>query len=62
MREKFSQQGDVTVPVWATVPAPPPAPTPAPDPRLVQAATLALQLDGLMQAWAIDNNIGSTHG
>jgi len=57
----LSQQGDVTVPVWATVPTPPPAPTPAPDPRLVQAATLALQLDGLMQAWAIDNNIGSDH-
>jgi len=56
VRWLLSQQGDVTVPVWATVPAP------APDPRLVQAATLALQLDGLMQAWAIDNNIGSTHG
>lgn len=39
------------------VPAPPPSPTPAADPRLVQAATLALQLDGLMQAWAIDNNV-----
>lgn len=59
----LSQQGDVTVPVWATAPTPPPTPTPPPvDPRLVQAATLALQLDGLMQAWAIDNNIGSTHG
>ncbi|MFJ3812297.1 hypothetical protein ACIPWE_38780 [Streptomyces sp. NPDC090073] len=53
----LSQDGDVTVPAWATVPSPPPAPTPAADPRLVQAATLALQLDGLMQAWAIDNNV-----
>jgi len=61
MQWLLSQQGDVTVPVWATVPTPPPSPTPAPDPRLVQAATLALQLDGLMQAWAIDNNIGSDH-
>ena len=55
----LSQDGDVTVPAWATVPVPPPPPTPAPaaDPRLVQAATLALQLDGLMQAWAIDNHV-----
>ena len=58
----LSQQGDVTVPVWATAPTPPPTPTPTPvDPRLVQVATLALQLDGLMQAWAIDNNVGSDH-
>jgi hypothetical protein len=57
VRWLLSQQGDVTVPAWATVPTPPPAPTPAADPRLVQAATLALQLDGLMQAWAIDNNV-----
>ena len=57
----LSQQGDVTVPVWATAPTPPPTPTPAADPRLVEAATLALQLDGLMQAWAIDNNVGSDH-
>lgn len=63
MQWLLSQQGDVTVPVWATVPTPPPTPTPTPvDPRLVQAATLALQIDGLMQAWAIDNNIGSSHG
>lgn len=47
----LSQQGDVTVPVWATVPSPPPAPTPAPDPRLVEALAL-------MQAWGRDNHIG----
>jgi hypothetical protein len=53
----LSQQGDVTVPVWATVPSPPPAPTPspapAPDPRLVQAAQL-------MSEWAKDNNVPTT--
>lgn len=49
----LSQQGDVTVPVWATVPTPPPAPTPAADPRLVEALAL-------MQAWAHDNHIDST--
>lgn len=37
------------------VPSPPPAPTPAPDPRLVEAAVLAKQMNGLMQAWALDN-------
>jgi hypothetical protein len=48
----LSQDGDVTVPAWATAPAPtpPPAPTPAADPRLVEALAL-------MQAWAADNNI-----
>ncbi|MEU6365787.1 hypothetical protein ABZ876_08525 [Streptomyces sp. NPDC046931] len=47
----LSQQGDVTVPVWAAAPTPPPSPTPSPvDPRLVQA------LD-LMQAWAHDNHV-----
>jgi hypothetical protein len=48
----LSQDGDVTVPAWATAPAPtpPPAPTPAADPRLVEALAL-------MQAWATDNNI-----
>lgn len=48
----LSQDGDVTVPAWATAPAPPspPAPTPAADPRLVEALAL-------MQAWAHDNNI-----
>lgn len=50
----LSQQGDVTIPVWATVPTPPPAPTPSPapavDPRLVQAAQL-------MSEWASDNHI-----
>lgn len=54
MQWLLSQQGDVTVPVWATVPSPPPAPTPSPapdlDPRLVQAAQL-------MNGWAHDNNI-----
>ncbi|MCI3246282.1 hypothetical protein [Streptomyces spinosisporus] len=52
----LSQQGDVTVPVWATVPSPPPAPTPSPapavDPRLVQVATL-------MNEWAKDNNVAT---
>jgi hypothetical protein len=52
----LSQQGDVTVPVWATapVPTPPPSPTPSPapaaDPRLVQAARL-------MGEWAHDNHV-----
>ena len=52
----LSQQGDVTVPVWATapVPTPPPSPTPSPapdlDPRLVQVAQL-------MSGWAHDNNV-----
>ena len=54
MQWLLSQQGDVTVPVWATVPSPPPAPTPSPapavDPRLVQAAQL-------MSGWAHDNNV-----
>lgn len=42
----------VVPPVPAPVPSPPPSPTPAADPRLVEA------LD-LMQAWALDNNVGS---
>jgi hypothetical protein len=48
----LSQQGDVTVPAWATapVPTPPPSPAPAPDPRLVQVVAL-------MQAWAHDNHV-----
>lgn len=50
MQWLLSQQGDVTIPVWATVPTPPPAPTPATDPRLVQVVAL-------MQAWAHDNHI-----
>ncbi|WP_069769813.1 hypothetical protein [Streptomyces sp. LUP30] len=50
LRWLLSQQGDVTVPVWATVPSPPPAPTPAPDPRLVEALAL-------MQAWAHDLHV-----
>jgi hypothetical protein len=54
----LSQQGDVTVPAWATVPSPPPTPTPspapAPDPRLVQAV-------GLMNEWARDNDV-TTNG
>lgn len=62
----LSQQGDVTVPAWATapVPTPPPTPTPSPvDSRLVQAAALVKQAaastqqaDKLMTAWAHDNN------
>ncbi|MEV7975460.1 hypothetical protein [Streptomyces sp. NPDC086519] len=51
----LSQQGDVTVPVWATVPSPPPAPTPSADPRLVQVVAL-------MNGWAKDNNIPTTTG
>jgi len=50
MQWLLSQQGDVTVPVWATAPTPPPAPTPATDPRLVQALAL-------MQAWGRDNHV-----
>ena len=54
MQWLLSRQGDVTVPVWATVPSPPPSPTPSPapgpDPRLVQAAQL-------MNEWAHDNNV-----
>lgn len=46
----LSQQGDVTVPVWATAPTPPPTPTPATDPRLAQALAL-------MQAWGRDNHV-----
>jgi hypothetical protein len=57
MQWLLSQQGDVTVPAWATapVPTPPPSPTPAPDPRLVQA------LD-LMTAWAHDNHVSWAEG
>ncbi|MGW0837580.1 hypothetical protein [Streptomyces prunicolor] len=54
MQWLLSQQGDVTVPAWATAPSPPPAPTPSPapdvDPRLVQVATL-------MSEWAHDNHV-----
>lgn len=54
MQWLLSQQGDVTVPVWAEAPSPPPSPTPSPapdlDPRLVQAAQL-------MNEWAHDNNV-----
>jgi hypothetical protein len=51
----LAQQGDVTVPVWATVPTPPPSPAPATDPRLARAAALVQEADGLMQALAHDN-------
>lgn len=52
----LSQQGDVTVPAWVTVPSPPPAPTPSPvDPRLVQAL-------GLMTAWGSDNHVNTANG
>lgn len=46
----LSQQGDVTVPVWAEAPSPPPAPTPSADPRLVQVVDL-------MNEWARDNHV-----
>ncbi|TXJ75427.1 hypothetical protein E2C11_23225 [Streptomyces lavendulae] len=59
MQWLLGQQGDVTVPAWATAPSPPPAPTPPPapsvDPRLVQVATL-------MGEWAHDNNVSTTKG
>jgi hypothetical protein len=47
----LAQQGDVTVPVWATAPAPtpPPSPAPATDPRLARAAALVQEADALMQ-------------
>ncbi|MGY6019617.1 hypothetical protein [Streptomyces spinosirectus] len=51
----LSQQGDVTVPVWATVPSPPPAPTPSADPRLVQVVAL-------VNEWAKDNDVPTTSG
>lgn len=56
----LSQDGDVTVPAFATAPAPtpPPAPTPATDPRLVQVAALIQEADGLMQAVVHDNGVG----
>lgn len=62
MQWLLAQDGDVTVPQFATapiptpapVPSPPPSPTPAPapvpDPRLVQARAL-------MDEWAHDNGI-----
>jgi hypothetical protein len=50
MQWLLSQQGDVTVPVWATVPSPPPAPAPSADPRLVQVVAL-------MNGWASDNHV-----
>lgn len=49
----LSQQGDVTVPVWTTVPTPPPSPAPATDPRLVRVAVL-------MQEWALDNHVSTS--
>lgn len=57
----LSQQGDVTVPVWATapVPTPPPTPAPAPDPRLARAAALVQEADGLMQALVNDTTTGA---
>ena len=54
MQWLLSQQGDVTVPVWATVPTPPPSPAPATDPRLARAAALVQEADGLMQALVHD--------
>lgn len=61
MQWLLSQQGDVTVPVWATapVPTPPPAPAPAPDPRLARAAALVQEADGLMQALVHDTTTGA---
>ena len=52
----LSQQGDVTVPIWATapVPTPPPSPAPATDPRLARAAALVQEANGLMQALVHD--------
>ena len=57
MQWLLSQEGDVTVPVWATapVPTPPPSPAPATDPRLARAAALVQEADGLMQALVHDN-------
>ena len=57
MQWLLSQQGDVTVPAWATapVPTPPSPPTPSPDPRLVQVVAL-------MNGWAKDNNVTTTTG
>jgi hypothetical protein len=57
----LSQQGDVTVPVWATVPTPPPSPAPATDPRLARAAALVQEADGLMQA-LVHDNYATTNG
>ncbi|WP_435279360.1 hypothetical protein [Streptomyces sp. 1222.5] len=56
----LSQDGDVTVPVWATAPVPPPLPSPAPatDPRLARAAALVQEADGLMQALVHDTTKG----
>lgn len=58
MQWLLSQDGDVTVPQFATVPAPvptpPPSPTPAPDPALDPRLVEVL---GLMQAWAHDNGV-----
>jgi hypothetical protein len=57
----LSQQGDVTVPAWATAPAPtpPPAPTPAPDSRLAEAAVAAQQVADLMRPWAPSKTTGA---
>ena len=55
----LSQQGDVTVPAWTTVPTPPPSPAPAADPRLARAAALVQEVDGLMQALVHDTTTGA---
>jgi hypothetical protein len=59
MQWLLSQQGDVTVPVWATAPTPPPSPAPATDPRLARAAALVQEADGLMQALVHDTTTGA---
>lgn len=57
MQWLLSQQGDVTVPVWATVPTPPPVPAPPTvDPRLAQAAALVKQADSLMETLVNGSN------
>lgn len=59
LRALLSDGGDVTVLTFTTdpVPTPPFSPTPAPDPRLVEAVAVTQQLNGLMQAWALDNHV-----
>jgi hypothetical protein len=54
MQWLLSQQGDVTVPVWATVPSPPPSPTPSPTPGLDPRLVAAWQS---MSEWARDNHL-----
>jgi hypothetical protein len=55
----LSQDGDVTVPVWASapVPTPPPSPAPATDPRVARAAALVQEADALMQQLVNGNDI-----